>query len=125
MHKTIPFALFLVMGCGTGQPEIHSCDYRPSPRISESSCTDYEQITGSLDALSAACKSVGGAWSDGPCDHKGALGGCRHKAGYYDDNRVRVTEVEWWWQGDLYKSYGAAVVNCTASFDHTGQWVDP
>ena len=72
---TEPFVTLLVACEKKPFQVVGSCDMRsPDGRDQSELCMDFDDRN--VDKVRATCKAQGNAWSDAPCDRRGALGGC-------------------------------------------------
>jgi hypothetical protein len=105
-HRSRSFALALgvsllgglgLVGCGGGDGAL-GCDLRANITPAQHTCVDYDHVpAGDVDRLGQSCERVsGGKWLGGPCDHQGALGGCRVSV---PGAPPAVSETQWWWPG--------------------------
>jgi hypothetical protein len=101
MRNSVWAVLVIVAaGCGASTSR-GSCDLSSA---SLAGCDDFVAPSDQVTNLKQNCVMGGGTWSDGPCTHAGALGGCEIVAG-------NVTTTQWFYQkgslssADMVKSY--------------------
>jgi len=84
--RNLVLGFFFLAACGAsgthGTEAVGSCSHRDLPGDAGFSasylagtCYEYDGPKDTIQGYSTNC-GMGGSWSDQPCDHSGAIGGC-------------------------------------------------
>jgi hypothetical protein len=87
-------ALFAASSCGG----IVSCD-RPSNGGRSDTCMDIKGATNQA-TWSSSCPSLGGHYSESPCDRTNVIAGCKTKNGSFIGEEITT----WFYVNDTYKT---------------------
>jgi hypothetical protein len=116
--RSLVLASILVTGCGGSSAVPRACDRQQTTEaFTQKSCVDHPDVTHSDEAaLQDRCTADKGTWLTGPCNHAGAVGGCRHATSANDP----TVQIEWWWSGAI----GGQVTDAASAERLCGVFVD-